>query len=393
MRDSRGLMGSFRRATQNAFSRRGAILWILPLLASFSGCHANNRDVITVTGQIEGVGVNAGSRIGGRVSEVLVAEGDRVAKDDVLVRLEASEADAFVAAAQAQLDQAEALLTKLETGARPEEIRQIEAAAGAAEAKYQLALEGFRSQQVEAARASAGGARAQLDRAKADLERVTSLLADNAVSQKNYDDAKLAHEVAQAQYKSAQENLDLLAAGSRDQEIAIARAGRDQAAAALEEAVNGARAEDLAAARAARDAAAAGLRQAQTGLSEMVVKAPRDGVVESTDVHEGDLVKPGPIVRIVDPEDLELVVYVSAGVLGRLRLGQKVQMTADSLGDDVFDGEICRIPSQGEYTPRNLQTVEERVQQVFGIKVKLNSAGGKLKAGMTATAHIALEER
>jgi HlyD family secretion protein len=111
-------------------------------------------------------------------------------------------------------------------------------------------------------------------------------------------------------------------------------------------------------------------------------------VVESIDIHEGDLVKPGAIVRIADPEDLELMVYVSAAALGHLRLGQEVPFTTDSHGDETFGGKIAFIASQGEYTPRNLQTQEERVQQMFGVKVELSSAGGKLKAGMSATVHF-----
>jgi HlyD family secretion protein len=100
------------------------------------------------------------------------------------------------------------------------------------------------------------------------------------------------------------------------------------------------------------------------------------------------LVKPGAIVSIVDPEDLKLYVYVSAAMLGHLRLGQKVPLTTDSDGAEIFEGTITYVAPAGEFTPRNLQTKEERVQQVFGVKLKLNSAGGHLRAGMTVTAHL-----
>ena len=120
----------------------------------------------------------------------------------------------------------------------------------------------------------------------------------------------------------------------------------------------------------------------------MLAKSPRDGAVESLDVHPGDLVKPGAIVSVADPDDLKVYVYLGAAALGQVRLEQEVAFTADAYGSDEFQGTVVQIATQGEYTPRNLQTKEERVQQVFGIKLKLDSAGGRLRAGMTVTAHF-----
>ena len=191
--------------------------------------------------------------------------------------------------------------------------------------------------------------------------------------------------------RAASEQANLVKEGTRQEDIDAAKAALDRMQAQLDEAKKGPRKEDIDAAKALLDAAKADEARAQTALDETVVKSPRDGVVESLDVHPGDLVKPGAIVRIVDPEDLDLIVYVSAGVLGQMRLGQSVKVTTDSTGDEVFTGTVSRIAEQGEYTPRNLQTQEERVQQVFGVKVDLTSNGGKLKAGMSATAHIDLK--
>jgi HlyD family secretion protein len=94
------------------------------------------------------------------------------------------------------------------------------------------------------------------------------------------------------------------------------------------------------------------------------------------------------VATVADPNDLKLYVYVSALMLGQLRPQQKVELTADAHGDQKFEAAIVQIATQGEFTPRNLQTKEERVQQVFGVKLKLDSAGGRLRAGMTVTAHF-----
>ncbi len=353
-----------------------------------AGCLGRGNDVVQVTGQIEAVTVHAGSRVGGRVSEVLVEEGDLAKAGAVLVRIDPAEAEAMVAAAEAKLAQAEAALAKLEAGARSEQIRQAEAAAVRAEEQYRLTEKGFRSQEVKAARAAADAARAQRDEARAEYRRIEQLVASGAVSEQVYDRAKHACEAAEARYEAAREKFDLVAEGLRTEEIAMAKAGHAQALAVLDELRNGARPEDIAAGRAARAAAEANLARARVTADEMVITAPRDGLIESIDIHPGDLIGPGPVVSIIDPDDLELFVYVSAAMLGHLRVGQRVMLTTDSHGPETFEGTIAHIAAKGEFTPRNLQTTEERVQQVFGVKIKLDSAGGRLRAGMAATAHL-----
>lgn len=343
---------------------------------------------MAVSGQIEGFDADVGSRVGGRVAEVHVREGDVVDAGQVLVTLERDEAEALLTAARANLAQREAQLAKLEAGARVEELRRAEAAAAQAKAKYDAALEGARSQEIDAARAAADSARAQRDDAEATLHRVRALYESEAVSRQQFDNARYAFESADSQWKAARERLDLLLEGTRSQEIAAAKAVYDQAEAALDELRNGARPEDLAAMRAARDAAAAEVRRAEVNLNEMRITAPMRGVVDVLDVLPGDLVKPGPIVRVVDPDRLKLTVYVSPVVLGKLHVGDTISITTDAHGERRFSATIVQLASEGEFTPRNLQTEEERVQQVFGVKMELDSAGGALKPGMTAIAHF-----
>lgn len=370
--------------------RTATILVLLVAATVLPACQRQPESALAVTGQIEGVGVDAGSRVGGRVSEVLVKEGDHVKSGDVLVKLEAAETEAALMAARAKQAQAEATLEKLRNGATPEQLRQAEAAVAQTRELYRKAQAGAREQEVQAGAAMANAAKARLDEARATHNRVEKLYEQKAVSAQQLDQARAAFDAAQAQYNAASEQANLVEEGTRQEDIAQAKAALDRAQASLDEVKVGARAEDLAAAEAIVNAAKADVARAETALKEMVVTSPRDGVVESIDVHPGDLVKPGPIVRVVDPEDLDLLVYVSAGVLGRLRLGQEVKVTADSTGGEVFVGKVSRVASQGEYTPRNLQTQEERVQQVFGVTIDLTSNGGKLKAGMSATAHFDL---
>ncbi len=352
------------------------------------GCGGTVDGSVQVTGQIEGVTVTAGSKIGGRVKEVLVKEGDAVKVGDVLIKLDDAETQAAMAAATAQLAALDAQLTKVETGATAEQLQQAEAAAKAAEEQYTLAKKGARVEEVRAVKAALDAAAAQLEQAKIDFARAEKLLKEGAATQRQYDQARTLLDTAEAQHRAAKEKYGIATSGLRNEEVEAAKAVYDRAAAALAEIRRGAREEDRAAARAARDAAAADLERAKVALDEMTIISPINGVVESLDIHPGDLIKPGAVVRLVDPEDLELVVYVSAVMLGKIQLGQKLTLTSDAHGPETFQGEIIHIAAQGEYTPRNLQTQEERVQQVFGVKLKLNSHGGKLRAGMTVTAQL-----
>jgi HlyD family secretion protein len=361
-----------------------AVLCLLALCA----CEPMQGTSMAITGQIQGNGVDVGSRVGGRVAEVPVREGDTVQAGDVLLRLEDSDAQALLHAAEADLARADSLVAKLDTGATEEQLRQAESAAKTAEERLRMVQNGARAEDKRAAKAGTDAASSMSANSKADFERIEKLYARGAVSKSEYDRVRTGMDTMGAQYQVAKEKLDALTNGARAEEIAMAKSDYERAKAALDEVKRGPRDEDKAAAKAARDAAAAAVERAQVNLREMTVIAPSKGVVESLDLRPGDLVKPGAVARIIDPEDLKVTVYMGAALLGQLKLGQKISLTADAHGSERFEGEVYFIASEGEYTPRNLQTQEERVQQVFGVKLRLNSNGGKLRAGMTVIAHV-----
>jgi HlyD family secretion protein len=357
-------------------------------LLALSACEPMQGIGMPITGQIQGNGVDVGSRVGGRVAEVPVREGDTVQAGDVLLRLEDADAQALVQAAEADLARAESLVSKLDTGATEEQLRQAESAAKTAEERLRMVENGARDEDLRAAKAAADAAASQSANTKADFERMDKLFARGAVSKSEYDRVRTAMDTMSAQHRVAKERLDALTNGARVEEVAMAKSDFERAKAALDEVKRGPRDEDKAAAKAARDAAAAAVERARVNLREMTVVAPSKGVVESLDLRPGDLVKPGAVARIIDPDDLKVTVYMGAALLGSIKLGQKIPLTADAHGSERFEGEVYFIATEGEYTPRNLQTQEERVQQVFGVKLRLDSNGGKLRAGMTVTAHV-----
>lgn len=358
------------------------------MLLCLAACAPEERGVVRVSGQITAPVTQPGSRVGGRVVEVLVKEGDRVEAGQILLRLDAAEAEARLAAARAQLAQTEATLQKVLAGPTPEQLRQAEAAAEGARQQYLAAQRGARGQELAAAAAGTEAARAQRDAARDDLARLEKLVGQGAITDRQFEQAKAAADAAEAQWCAAREREGLVVAGLRDEEIAAARAQSDRLAAALDELRAGARAEDRAAAQAARDAAEAQVRLAEVNLDEMTVRALEPGMVESLDLRAGDLLRPGPAARIIRIEHLELAVYVGAALLGQVSVGQALPLTTDAHPERRYEGIVSRVAVEGEFTPRNLQTQEERVRQVFAVVLRLDPTQGPLRPGMTATVRI-----
>ena len=182
-------------------SRAITVLSMYFLVAVLAGgCHNGEDSTLRVTGTIEGTTIGVGSRVGGRIAEVGIKEGDAVTTTQVLVKLECGEQQAALNAANAKVAQAQATLERLENGARPEELAQAKAAAETAEAAYMMALSGARSQEIAAARATADAAKAQLDTAASAYDRIKKLREGAAVSQQAYDTALHRFEAAQNQH-------------------------------------------------------------------------------------------------------------------------------------------------------------------------------------------------
>lgn len=322
-------------------------LWALVVL---SGCGmfggAEDRGLV-LGGTVEADDVVVGSRVGGRVEEVLVAEGQRVRKGDVLLRLDDSElrarlgsAEAAEKAAEGVVLQRKAQLALLESGARPAE--------------------------VERAKAEWDSVRARLEQARRDAERYEALHAQEAVSTQDLERLRSEAEVLAAEEKASAETYDLLKSGFRSEEIEKARA-------------------DLLAAEAAASEARQGRAEAETLLEEMVVRAPGDALVEVLDLRPGDLLGPGgPAAVLVYPEKLWVRVYVPEIYLGYMKENAAVEVRVDSFPDETFQGAVERINRKAEFTPRNIQSVEERVNTVFGVKVRLSDPSGRLRPGMSA---------
>ena len=288
------------------------------------------------SGTIECTQVDVSSLVPGRIAEMRCSEGDAVKADDVLARLDpadfelrAAEARAGMAAAQAQLD-------LIKAGSRAEDIER---------ARHQL-------EETEAA------ARA----AQADLERIEKVFQQGNATQKQFDDARAQADRARATREAAAQNLAHFQKGSRDEEIRLAQAQADLAQTRL--------------------------ATVEKALRDCVIKAPLAGTVTTRNREAGEIVPAGaPLLTLSRLDEVWLSIYVPEPRVAGLRLGQTAQVKLD--GDArLYDGTVTFISPIAEFTPRNVQTPDERAKLVYRLKITLKNPDGLFKPGMPADGYL-----
>jgi len=350
--------------------------------------HESSRARYEYSGTVETREIQAGSKVGGRVTEVPVEEGQFVHSGATLVRFEVDDLIAHRKEALAQMGGAQASLDKMLRGNRPEEIAQANEAAQAQKAAYEAARNGPRQQDIEQARAEFAAAQADAANGERFFERMQQLIAHDTISRQQFDDARNRRDSAAAQAKASQERLALLEAGTRPEDIASAQARYQQAEAAAVLARRGYRKEDIQAARAQVAAAQAAVASLDVSLREAQIPAPADGLIETVSVRPGDLVPAGRVVvTMLEASQLWVRIYVPETDLARVHIGQSATVHVDGLLRE-FHGHVGMVSAEAEFLPRNVQTPDDREHQVFGVKVYVDDAGNVLKAGMSATVRL-----
>jgi HlyD family secretion protein len=305
-----------------------------------------------VSGQVEATEVQVSPEVGGRVLDVAVAEGNRARKGDVIARLDTRDVDLALARARADRAVADAQLRLLQAGSRPEDIRQAEA-------------------QAIAAASEVTAAEADLASAEKDLQRYEQLLRNNSGSQKQRDEAATRGDV------------------SKDR-VASARARADAAREAVARLRAGARREEIDGARARVASADAQIALLEKNKTDATVLAPIDGIVSQRLLDPGEMAAPrAPIVVLADLDHAWAEVFVDEPQLPRLKLGQPATVFTDAGGS--IPGTVSFISSKAEFTPRNVQTADDRSKLVYRVKIAVDNRQGVLKQGMPVEAEIPLE--
>ncbi len=347
----------------------------LVAVAGYSAGWFRHDSALQSSGTVEARNIRVGSKIGGRIDKVLVREGDSVELGQVLITFDDKEL-------QAALAESHAAAEKSVRGFRPEEIAEARAAEEQAKAEYDQRKNGYRQEDIDSAKADLDRASADETRAQVDYQRYDALAQKDLVSKQQRDTAEANYKMALAQKQSAQHKLDELKRGYRPEEIASAQARYLQSKATLEKFENGSRPEDIAAARAA-------LALDEARYRERQVLAPAAATVEVLDVRPGDLIAPNtPIATLLERDQIYVRVYVPETEIGHVQLGQKTEVKVDSFPKETFNGVVEQINQQAEFLPRNVQTKEERVHQMFGVKVRIDDATHRVRAGMAADVNL-----
>lgn len=326
---------------------------VVPVLVAAAACApAADPNTLRVSGHVEATEVRLAPEMGGRVLSLNVKEGDRIQTGAVVLTIDATDLQLAIARAKTERASAEAQLRLVRASARSEDVKQAEA-------------------QVEAAKADIPAARAELDAATADLQRFDLLLSRKSGSQKQRDDAATRRDVASARVEAAQKRV----------EAAEATLARVKA---------GARREEVAVAESRIATAQAAIASLEDQLKDATLVSPVSGVVTEKLTEMGEMVAPrAPVAVVADLDHAWADVYVPEPAVPRIALGQPATLFTDA-GGAGLTGTVTFISPKAEFTPRNVQTADERAKLVYRIRVSVDNSGGVLKQGMPVDAELAL---
>ena len=318
--------------------KKAEIIIALLLSVQYFGCgNGGSRNTIEASGDIEATDVVVSAKVGGQIEKLNFVEGDRVNSGDTLLVLDSETSKIQLEGAIAARKLAEAQLQLLKNGARKEDIKQAEAALNTAKANFELA--------------------------KNDKERYDKLFEAKTVSETQHENYVNRYLVSLQQYNAAKENYEKMNHYARPEEIKQAEAKLNQAIAS----------EDL----------------IKKNIRDSYVIAPISGFVVEKYFEAGETVSPlSSLLKLSDLSVVKLKIYVSEEELGKVKLGQKADVTVDSFKDRTFEGKVIYISPEAEFTPKNIQTQDERTKLVFAVKIELKNPHFSLKPGMPADAVV-----
>jgi len=361
-----------------------------------------NENQLPVSGNIELTQVDISFKVPGKLVELDVDEGAFVKKGMVIARIDREQVeqqrsrDEFsVAASSSQYQQMETSV-RWQRETLESDIALRKAEVRAAQARLDMLLAGSRPQEIQQAEAAVADATAQRDQAKADWDRSQELFENDDISKAQYDQYRMRLDSTNAVLRQAQEKLGLVKEGPRKEDIEAARAEVERAKAAQQASEANRlelqrREEDVKAHLADVDRAKAQVAMTQTQINDTVVTSPIDGVVLVKSAEVGEVLAAGTtVVTIGDIDHPWLRAYINETDLGRVKLGQAVQLSNDSYPGKTYPGHISFISSEAEFTPKQIQTREERVKLVYRIKIDVDNSRHELKSNMPVDGEIQL---
>lgn len=375
--------------------------------ASWYFWHPQPVRPLEVSGRIEGYETNIGAKFAGRVEWVAAREGDKVNEGQVIVRMDDDElqaqlqgAKARLVAAQQQEEQARLQINAIDSQIQEVQLNRQQAQGDAAGriAQAEASVASTRAQ-LEQSRAQLQQANAELNLAKTNRDRYAQLVAAGAIPQQQFDQAQTAYDTALANVQARQAAIEAF-----QKQVDAARGQLTQAqTAGLNPDIRSAQLQSLqtqlaqarsklAAAKADVTNAKAAVQEVQSKIGDLNIISPISGVVTTRSVEPGAVVTTGKtLLTAIDPEKVYLRGFIPEGEIGNVRVGQPAKVFLDSDPDRALKATVSAIDTQASFTPENIYFKEDRVQQVFGVKISLDNPAGYAKPGMPADAEIITE--
>lgn len=316
------------------------LLAITSIIALLIGCGDNGeKDKIELSGTVETTNIILSSQVAGTIQQIFQGDGNRVNAGDTIMIIDPETYQLQLNQAEAQRDLAKSKYDMLKKGARSEDKSQAAEALNQAEANY--------------------------NSAKTDFKRMENLYENQSITKKQFDDAKTRLTIAEAQLNSAKQNLKKIENFARPEEL-------DQATAAF-------------------NAADANVKLLRKRVNDCCVLSPINGQVVKIFAEIGETVTPqSSLVKVSNQSEVEVMVYIQETDLGKVKLGQKAEIYSDSYEEKSYEGKVTYISPEAEFTPKNIQTKEERTKLVFAVKIKAPNPDYELKSGMPVDAVIYL---
>ena len=302
-------------------------------------CNGTDKNLIEESGTIEATESVISSQTAGKIIKIIKDEGAQVTAGDTIVMIDHEALDIQLKQMIANRDIAKAQLDLLIIGARREDINQAEQMLNQAEVNFDIA--------------------------KSDKERMDNLYKANTITQKQQEDATARFDIAHAQLNSAKENFNKIKNIARPEEITQARANYQKSEAVVE--------------------------SINKNIRDCYVLSPMNGSVIKKFVELGETVSMlSSLFKLADLSKVKVNIYVSETEIGKIKLGQKAEIKVDSFPDKSFEGKVIYISPEAEFTPKNIQTKDERTKLVFAVKIEIPNTQQELKTGTPTDVKIIL---
>ncbi|MEL7607093.1 MAG: HlyD family efflux transporter periplasmic adaptor subunit [Sedimentibacter saalensis] len=366
--------------------------------------YANNGTFIEASGTVENNGISISSQITGIIEKINIEEGDSVKAGDIIAEINSTSLKNQYEQSLINLKISEKNLELLEKNHSNLKLQnedmsnQSKSAYLSAQAEYEKVMGGASDDEINQVQEAVKQAEANFDFAKSAAERTRILLDEGAVSQSRYDEVLKGYDIALAQYNSALSQLNIVNSYPTEEIASAAKNKMLQAKSGYELSLSSGNTQlaqlesQIEIAMAQLEQAQKSMEQSKAELEKTLIKAPADVLVNTLHVNKGEFVSAGKLLaELFEKQNTEVISYVSEKNIGLIKVGQEAEVYVDSDSSRTFKGNVSRINEEAEFTPKNIQTKEERVNTVFEVTITVNDSNGVVKPGMPVDIKIKVD--